>query len=130
MKKSVLLMVVLALTLANSCTTYWYSASVSVINYSIFTERGFFITESNSVSFEYEPVGSLYVSVYSGIVSKQLLIEKSNDNVYPDKYSGGKWKKADVNDALELFYKKALENGANGVIALKNNLRATNIRTW
>lgn len=62
--------------------------------------EGFFITESNSVSFEYEPVGSITAMVENGFLK-------------------GKYIKASTKDALRILYNEAEKSGANGIINLK-----------
>ncbi|MBK5722784.1 hypothetical protein JGH11_18085 [Dysgonomonas sp. Marseille-P4677] len=49
------------LLLSVSCATY--NSYTVVVDYSKYAMEGFFITESNSVSFEYMPVGSVITSV-------------------------------------------------------------------
>jgi uncharacterized protein YbjQ (UPF0145 family) len=60
----------------------------------------FFITESNSVSFEYKPVGSITAVAESGYSSRKYVI-------------------ASAQDALRVLYDEAEKNGADGIINLK-----------
>ncbi|MDR0681615.1 MAG: hypothetical protein LBG15_07200, partial [Dysgonamonadaceae bacterium] len=91
MKKAAL---VLILTVFTSCVPgrMGYHTNTYIIDYSVFTEKGFFVSESNSVSFDYRPLGSLHVTVYSGKVpgvkklAEKKLIKKSEDDIYPDTY--------------------------------------------
>ena len=63
--KKILLLAVAALAMT-SCSKIPYTSTVTVIDYSYFTKKGFFITEAPSVSFDYEPVGSIIVRVENG----------------------------------------------------------------
>jgi len=104
-----------------------YHVVSNIIDYSFFNEKNFFISESNSVSFSYNPIGSISTVVYSGkIPNKQergekVLVKKSNDDIYPDVYDNKNvvWKDATINDALNEIYKQAISIGANGIINLK-----------
>ena len=80
MKKTfLLLLTIIALT---SCGRNYYIQNES-IDYSQYTKAGFFITEASAVSFDYEPVASVYTFVYSG-----------NEK--------GKWKRATYVDAYPI----------------------------
>lgn len=97
MKKTfLLLLTIIALT---SCGRNYYIQNES-IDYSQYTKAGFFITEASAVSFDYEPVASVYTFVYSG-----------NEK--------GKWKRATYIDGVEAVYNDAKQKGANGIIYLK-----------
>ena len=61
MKKLVLIIVVITLA---SYETFF--PLVSFVDYSSYNDDGIFLTESNSVSFKYEPIGSVNVILYSG----------------------------------------------------------------
>ncbi len=117
---------ILALLLS-SCTVYKfpYQSTASVLDYSEYTNKGFFLTESNSVSFEYKALGSVSAVTTGGyeIVSS---VERKNmqDDVYlsPEtskkvKYGPYKW--ASSKDALSTLCDKAMEVSANGVINIK-----------
>ncbi|MDR1984271.1 MAG: hypothetical protein LBQ28_05545 [Prevotellaceae bacterium] len=122
MKKILVVFVFTALFVACSTIMPRYSIISGTIDYSYFTKKGFFITESNSVSFEYTPVGSVFTTIYSGETNetgKRELVVK--DDFYPYKIyiTSKKWKSADVDDALLEIYNQALNIGANGIINLK-----------
>lgn len=97
MKKILLLLGFVALL--SGCGRGYYIDNVS-LDYSQYTKEGFFITEASSVSFDYEPVASVYTFVYSGT-------EK------------GKWKRATYVDGVKAVYNEAKQKGANGIINLK-----------
>src|SRR5690606_19343858 len=59
--------------------------TVSIVDYKFYTERGFFITESNSVSFEYTPVSSIVVKSVPGFLPgnyKPKVDPKINNDMY------------------------------------------------
>ena len=122
MKKIISFCVVLLLV--TSCTTYKipYRRYSAAIDFSAYAQKGFFITESNSVSFPYEPVGSISAVVSSGyeILNSENL--KSTDDVYGSykKIKYGKMIDASVNDALDELYNSAIRLGADGIINFRS----------
>lgn len=128
MKKKVLFLLAL-LPFMFSCSTigkFPYVQEASIMDYSQYEKKGFFITEANSVSFEYEAVGSVSAKVESGFeVIGGKKIKAIGDDIYQKqmatktKVSYGEFVAATPNQALDLLYKKAVENNANGIINLK-----------
>ena len=128
MKKTVLLMLAL-LPLLFSCSTiekFPYVQEASIIDYSQYEDKDFFITEANSVSFEYEAVGSVSAKVESGFeVIGGKKVRAIGDDIYQKqmatktKVSYGDFVAATPGQALELLYQKAVEHHANGIINLK-----------
>lgn len=55
-----------------SCASYLPAPKsfTGLIDYSPLTKRGIYVTESNSVNFEYEAVGSIYAEAVGGFVYK------------------------------------------------------------
>lgn len=53
------------IALLSSCISLEQVTVTDVVDYSAFTKKGIFVTESNSVNFDYEPVGSI-ISVSRG----------------------------------------------------------------
>lgn len=99
-----------------------YVASSTYINYQTYVEQGMFITESNSVSFEYTPLGSVSAIVFPGYVKatrpSQYKYEDLNGNQQlTEDYN--KWQPADVSDAITLAVDKAKQQGGNGIINFK-----------
>ena len=86
-----------------------------------------FITESNSVSFDYTPVGSLLVEEISGMEKKPKDISvkqayKQTDPIYGDApQSSGKsyYRSPDAESALDYAAKKALDMGGDAIINLQ-----------
>mgnify|MGYP005878621111 CR=1 FL=1 len=136
MKK--LLVLIFALLSLVACTTVKLPIPVSssgFIDYLPLTSRGIYVTESNSVSFDYEAIGSIYVTENGGWVrtSKDKNIKeekrKKHLNVEDDSYytpenseiSSGKstYISPDVVIAMENMAQELKKTGANGIINLK-----------
>lgn len=127
MKKTVFMLALLPLMF--SCSTigkFPYVQEASIMDYSQYEKKGFFITEANSVSFEYEAVGSVSAKVESGFeVIGGKKVKAIGDDIYQKqmttktKVSYGEFVAATPSQALELLYQKSVENRANGIINLK-----------
>lgn len=76
-----------------------YVKSVGYIDYTMY-DNGFFITESNSVSFDYKSLGSISALVLSG-------------------YQGSEYVRASAQDGVTALVEEAMKKNGNGVIALK-----------
>lgn len=83
-----------------------YKATTYSIDYSMYTKDDFFITESESVGFEYVPVASVGSSIETGYLSSK---------------NGGKNEKiyATAEDALAYLVVQSQRLGANALIGLK-----------
>lgn len=119
MKK--ILFLVLASALFTSCAIkHPYLRYSSAIDFSKITRTGFFITESNSVSFPYDPVGSISAAVESGY---EILGERnlSRDDIYGSskKFKYGAYKNAEVEDAISELIESARKMGADAIINLQ-----------
>ena len=92
-----------------------YRVRESIVDYSRYAEDGFFITESNSVSFEYTPIGSVSVSISPGydVIGKEIDQYERLVNKY-----GEELKTANIYDAIDQLKLRCEEMGANGVINL------------
>jgi uncharacterized protein YbjQ (UPF0145 family) len=97
MKKTLILFAITFL-LGGCSVIKTYKEDVSIISYSDY--KGFFISESNSVSFEYEPIGSVVASVSSG-------------------YDDTEYITASPGDLLYIMCDEAKKKKANGIINLK-----------
>lgn len=118
MKKVVL--IALTLVALGSCTPLVFEQNAGYIDYSAFP--GIFISESNSVSFEYQPIGSLYAEEISG--QYQVVKKKVGTNeIYGDEYAvvDGKYRHADPQSALAFAVQKVKQMGGDGIINLKIN---------
>lgn len=114
MKKTFLLLS--SILLLSGCVTRSYYIETGSIDYSQYVKEGFFITEASSVSFNYEPVASVYTIVYSGKEKGWAKTHKSKENPFPSDY-----RKANYVDGIDAIYKDAVSKGANGIIGLKYN---------
>ena len=117
-KLTALLLVALAFS---SCRTPFLSTSAS-IDYSKYSNKDFFITESNSVSFNYTPIASVINTQSSGYEH----LVKNGEVQYKNSYNGVKTPRttkkfvyATIEDTLDDLYNNAIKMGANGIINLK-----------
>ncbi|MBB2149187.1 hypothetical protein [Pedobacter gandavensis] len=103
--------------------------SSGITDYSTFAKKGFFITESNSVNFDYQPIGSVYVKQQAGY---EVLSNTTKQKVYSDDVIGGKSTEdfntlkigskfipLDINRGLKEIHFQSEKSGANGIINLK-----------
>lgn len=132
MKK--VLFLILAIGLFTACVTpkmpepYGFS---SFLDYSPLTDKGIYVTESNSVSFDYKTLGSVSVTEVGGWVKKgkepkatRESNKSRNDDMYVgldrNQYTG---KNAYVAPSFEMAMERMVntlkEVGANGIINLK-----------
>ena len=99
-----------------------HSTFVGYVDYSEYAEKGFFITESNSVSFEYVAIGSVYAEMNSGhkvLGYKEEIVTSFGDNYKVTETTIGDWIDVTVNDAIEALYGKVIGEGGDGIIGLK-----------
>jgi hypothetical protein len=96
--KKILLLVTLC-ALFSGCTSY--KEMITVIDYSKYAKSGFFLSESNAVSFEYEPIGSLQAYVRDGI------------HHYPE------IRIATIDDAVRVLCETSVDLKADGIINLR-----------
>lgn len=88
-----------------------YLEKVYSLDYSEFTKDGFFLTESNSVGFDYTTVSSIVVDIYLG--------EGDNWHYYKGKMYRTSGAATPYTRSMQLAVAEAKENGANGIINLK-----------
>ncbi|MEJ2884370.1 hypothetical protein [Pedobacter sp. GR22-6] len=105
-----------------------YIKDVYIFDYSKYSDKGFFFSESNSVNFNYVPIGSVNAYNESGYeIISAIKEHKNNDDVLMTAESfhtstrgyGSKLILADRSELLDEVYKEAVNKGANGVINLK-----------
>lgn len=123
--KKIYLTCIIAMAALTSCVTPTkFSQAFGFIDYGMFP--GMFLTESNSVSFEYQPIASLYAEEISGEYKVQKATKKvKNNEIYGDFYESGptNYRQADPQSALAYAIEKAKAMGGNGIINL--NIRRT-----
>lgn len=94
------------------------------IDYSYLTNQGIFVTESNSVSFDYEACGSLYVECVGGWVTKKQAVDMQD--IYIQKSGKYVYVPATIEDAFNLVLDELKALNGNGVI----NLRITPVSEY
>lgn len=126
MKK--ILIPILTLLLLASCSVYKYCPPrtfVGLIDYRSLTEQGIYITESNSVNFDYVAIGSVYVEKRGGWIRKNdkpKPLSAKDDYYIASKSSKYEYTSPDLYSALDDLKKEIKELNANGVINLKITL--------
>ena len=89
------------------------------------TNQGIFVTESNSVNFAYEPIGSISIDELGGWVRKDSKKRAANikeDYYYnsPNPYNGKQvYQAPDLDNMFNKLAAELHELGANGIINLK-----------
>lgn len=118
-----LLTAVFVATLFSSCSKSQYGIYTGFVDYTAYSNNGFFLTESNSVGFEYTPIGSLVVNVESGYANVEVTTVDVEHSVRQNKQVvkvQEKWKNADINDVIGYAVQLANSNGGNGIINMKS----------
>lgn len=124
--KKLIMFAILALVLSG-CSVYKtpYLSTATVLDYSEYTNKGFFLSEANSVNFEYKALGSVSAVTTGGY---EVISSTDRKNMQDDVYlSSGSSKKvkygpyrwASSEDALATLCDKAMEISANGIINIK-----------
>lgn len=121
--KKIIIILCFAISLSSCAIRVPVEKSTSSVDYSRYTEKGFFITEANAVAFNYQPVGSIEATFRSGFEvvlnnGKPIMIEGPYGTF---KKTTKKFISATQSEVLEQFYKRSIEMGANGVINFKFN---------
>lgn len=117
----------IALSLASCVSTPRFIQHAYFVDYQQAAGGKVFITESNSVSFDYTPVGSLLVEEIAGMEKKPKEISdkqayKQTDPIYGDvPQSSGKsyYRFPDAESALDYAAKQALDMGGDAIINLQ-----------
>nr|DAY43987.1 MAG TPA: Selenium binding protein [Caudoviricetes sp.] len=121
MKKIFLL--IISLFVFTSCAVYMPTPKsfVEIVDYSTLTKQGIFVTESNSVNFSYEPIGSIVAEETGGWSRKddRSNIRESKDDYYVGSMSKKVYRAPDVQMAFANLASRLHEIDANGVINLK-----------
>lgn len=120
-KVSIVLMLLLTLCFT-SCVSllpkpHSYS---SCIDYGYLSQQGVFITESNSVSFDYQPLGSLYVECTGGWDKKRAKLENSEmEDIYMEDAKNNSYVPATIEEAFDLALAELDRLKGNGIINFK-----------
>lgn len=123
MKKLSILLFFVIMVLLPSCGPT-YSVVTGYIDYSKYSDQGFFITEAPTVPFDYTPIGSMSVTEYSGkdkeYVVESVQTDKEYDNLYAaDRTKTSHWREATPMSALSAIVERAKIVGANGIMSLQ-----------
>lgn len=121
--KRVLYILLLASCLTSCSVKIPYLRSVEFVDYaSLSQEYGLFLSESNSVSFDYETIGSVSVTEKSGH-KMGTYSKKYNDDIYDTsgnkKIKMGDYIPATSGSALRLACEQAVLRGGNGIVNIK-----------
>lgn len=123
MKKLIYLFVFICLLLTSCETSRTMFLSTSgYLDYSIYSNEGFFITESNSVIFDYDPLGSISVYQREGSILVNEKEIKQNSEIYGSTSTYKKiweFKKIDLSEMLEIAVEDSKKLGADALINLK-----------
>lgn len=102
MKKSLFSSILTLILLLTSCSPKSYMVEAQYLDYSMYSANRIFITESNSVNFEYSPLGTIKINIYSGTVPHT-----------------NHWLDAKPQTGIRQLVDKAISVGANGIINLR-----------
>ena len=115
----------LVLILCLSSCAPKFSTAFFYTDYSKYTQQGFFITESNSAPFDYNPVGSIFIRQKAGkmsdveILSQNVKEPKGYDELYGDlemKRSVNNIKRPSDDSVLQAAFEFAKSQNADGII--------------
>lgn len=114
-----------AILALSSCKVHQLRHETYYLDYQEAGQGKVFLTESNSVSFDYEPLGSILVKEISG-VSKKLVAVSNKERRPDDLYGPGPASKtveeytfATGQRAINYAVQQAIELGADGIINLR-----------
>lgn len=91
----------------------------SHIDYSYLTDRGIFITESNSVSFEYKTLGSLFIECTGGWVKNDKKNKVDMEDIYMRTEGKYIYVKPSLEDAFNLAVEELDKMQGNGIVNFK-----------
>ena len=125
--KKVMVLAIMSLVLFSCKTLVKYQLNSTVVDYTDYTEKGFFMSEATSVSFDYSTIGSIRVESVSGYdISTEHAMQPS-EYIIKQKEVGysGKFISCNLDDAFRKLYETSIDRGANGVINIKMNYLST-----
>lgn len=127
-KISCLLFCVLVLSACSVSNLPAPKSEVIMIDYSMLTQKGYFVTESNSVSFDYEAIGSIYAEEVGGWVPKDGKPESTDpkEKYYMNSNRKHIYQAPNLQNAYANIANKLKAVGANGIINLKISLINSN----
>ncbi len=126
MKKTIILLLTVIAVIFSGCSHTSFSHVTYFLDYKIAGKGLVFITESNSVNFDYEPLGSIIIIERPGVIEKIVPVSETEqrygDNIYGNP---GVTKKvhqyayASAQSALDYTVESALKMGGDAIINLK-----------
>lgn len=129
-----LLSVLSVVIFTTSCVTSKGFKETAIVDYSSYYDEGFFISESNSVNFDYKPVGSVFTVVKGNyLVEREYNRNRSGNSSVIDvrsnksprqKSNRNSWKSYatqdyNIYDALDEVVMECKKKGADGIINIK-----------
>ena len=117
--KLLLIMPILALASCSIVNVPAPKQYAATIDYAYLSQKGIFVTESNSVNFDYEPLGSIYVECTGGWVKKKYKEGDVMGDIYMTNLGSVKYLPPTIDDAYQLILSEVKKLRANGVINLK-----------
>lgn len=101
-----------------------FTQKTYVLDYSEAGKRGVFLSEANSVSFDYEPVASIVVTSKDGYVQKPK-VSKNYDDISPVETKVSykdEWQEATYAQTLDRAVQSCIELGGDGIINITFNV--------
>lgn len=101
-----------------------FTQKTYVLDYSEAGKRGVFLSEANSVSFDYEPVASIVVTSKDGYVQKPK-VSKNYDDISPMETKVSykdEWQDATYAQTLDRAVQSCIELGGDGIINITFNV--------
>lgn len=101
-----------------------FTQKTYVLDYSEASKRGVFVSEANSVSFDYEPVASIVVTSKDGYVQKPK-VSKNYDDISPVETNVSykdEWQEATYAQTLDRAVQSCIELGGDGIINITFNV--------
>jgi hypothetical protein len=103
-----------------------FTQKTYVLDYSKASKQGVFLTEANSVSFEYTPIASIVVTSTDGMAK----VAKATKSYGDDSYGGSdtkisykdEWQVATYEQTLDRAVQSCIDLGGDGIINITFNL--------
>lgn len=124
MKKKIVLLL-FSIAILSACGTVNLpkpQSNIGLIDYSGLTQKGIFVTESNSVNFDYEAIASVYIEEIGGWVRKDG--KPDSDDPKSDYYINSSarkktYEKPNLQEVFKKLVEQLKEQKANGIINLR-----------
>lgn len=127
MKATKFLLFAVCAAILSSCAPK-FSSRVFYTDYQKYAAEGFFVTESNTVPFDYTPVGSVLIRQKAGVMSENEIMaqevreKRGYDEIYGEyekKRFSNSWKSPSDYTLLDAAQKVAMGQNADGIINLR-----------